>query len=88
MDKEILEELANLEHERWSRWQKYLHSQCKRNNNGSLTIPADKVKHWERQIKTPYKDLSDKEKDSDRKEARKTLNLLTKKNKLVKESLL
>jgi hypothetical protein len=34
--------------------------------DGSLTIPADLVRHWTRQIDTPYAQLSEKEKDSDR----------------------
>ncbi|WP_263057042.1 hypothetical protein [Pantoea agglomerans] len=61
-----VEMLSEIEHERWSRWQKYLHKKCVPNDDGSLTIPVDLVDKWEKQMNTPYKELSDKEKDSDR----------------------
>lgn len=72
----VEERLANLEHERWAGWQEYLHKLCMRNEDGSLAIPKDKVKRWERQIATPYEELSEEEKESDRIEARKTLKIL------------
>ena len=71
----IREKLADLEHQRWSNWQRYLHSICIKESNGDLTIPAKSVKHWERQIATNYKDLTEKEKDSDRKEVDKVIKL-------------
>ena len=73
---DLIEELANLEHDRWSGWQKHLHGLCEKNKDGSLTIPASKVARWERQIQTPYSELSEKEKDSDREEAEKTLKII------------
>jgi hypothetical protein len=63
---QLIEELAALEHERWAHWQRYLHAQCKPGPDGSLTIPAGLVQRWTEQIDTPYLDLSDEEKDSDR----------------------
>jgi len=42
---------------------------------GSITIPKSLVERWERQIATPYEDLSNKEKDSDRTEVRAYLKL-------------
>ena len=68
---DVMEDLADIEHKRWAGWQEYLHSKCSRKKSGGLTIPDDLVKRWERQIKTPYKDLSEKEKESDRKEVRR-----------------
>ena len=62
----LREELASIEHERWADWQSYVHGKCKKNDDGSLTIPAAEVERWERQIKTDYADLSDEEKESDR----------------------
>lgn len=64
----LIEALAAAEHASWARWQAYLHSRCIRNPDGSLTIPADLVERWERQIATPYDELSEREKQSDREE--------------------
>lgn len=75
---ELLEPLAAIEHERWAHWQKYLHSQCSKNNDGSLTIPSELVDRWERQLNTPYHDLSQKEKESDREQVSRYLNLILK----------
>lgn len=75
---EVLEKLADLEHARWARWQKHLHGQTNKNADGSLTISAKDAAHWERQIATPYSKLSEREKDSDRKEAQSTIDTLEK----------
>jgi hypothetical protein len=75
-EKELFEKLADIEHQRWSSWQKYLHSKCIKNENGDLTIPCDYVNHLEKQINTPYCDLSEKEKDSDREEVMKYWDLI------------
>lgn len=68
-----IEALAELEHDRWAHWQAYLQSQCFANVEGTLTIPADLVARWNRQIVTPYDDLSEKEKESDREQVRRWL---------------
>ena len=65
-DSELYEKLAEIEHTRWADWQRYMHSLCTRNPDGSLTIPAESVERWERQIATPYAELSEVEKKSDR----------------------
>ncbi len=67
----VMEKWAALEHERWAHWQKYLHSQCETRADGALIIPAASVAHWEHQIATRYSELTEKEKDSDRKEVEK-----------------
>lgn len=92
-EKEFIEAGADLEHDRWARWQKYLHSLCyphkllsynssKRDyediETGGLVIPKSRVEHWERQINTSYSDLSEKEKEYDRIEVRKYLPLIEK----------
>lgn len=68
---EVVEKGADLEHDRWSGWQKYLHSLCVKNEDGTLTIPKERVERWERQIATPYSELSEQEKEYDRIEVRK-----------------
>jgi len=75
-EKEFIEYGANLEHNRWSGWQEYLHSLCIKNDDESLTIPKERVFRWSRQIDTPYKDLSEAEKVSDRKEVQGYLNYI------------
>ncbi len=73
---ELKEKLSAIEHERWSDWQKYMHSKCVRvidvndttgeENLREVSMPVDLFKAWERQVKTPYSELSEKEKQSDR----------------------
>jgi len=62
----LFEQLAAIEHARWAHWQRYMHSKCIHNPDGSLAIPAALVARWEGQIATTYAELSEKEKQSDR----------------------
>lgn len=75
--KGLLEELAAVEHERWSHWQRYLHSKCVPGEDGSLTIPADLVARWAAQMTMPYAGLSEAEKESDREQVRATLEVIS-----------
>jgi hypothetical protein len=72
-DPELLERLAAIEHERWSSWQRYVHDHCRRAADGSLTIPSELVERWSKQSVTPYAQLSDSEKESDRDQVRRYL---------------
>jgi len=69
----LLDQLASIEHERWSHWQRYLHDQCVRGEDGSLTIPAELVRRWSSQLETPYIKLSEEEKASDRDQVQRYL---------------
>lgn len=66
------EQLAAIEHERWASWQEWVHKQTlpiKSVRDGQVEgylIPYDAYHAWERQINTPYEELSKREKDSDR----------------------
>jgi hypothetical protein len=74
---QLLETLAAIEHERWSYWQRYMHSKCvPQGDDGALLIPAALVQQWENQIATPYSELSEEEKESDREQVRKYLPLI------------
>lgn len=74
---ELVEILASLEHERWSHWQRYMHSKCvPQGDDGALLIPGDFVKRLEKQIATPYSELTNEEKESDREQVRKYLPLI------------
>lgn len=45
-NRELIEILSAIEHDRWASWQKYVHSKCVKNEDGSLTIPVDSVVWW------------------------------------------
>lgn len=77
-DSELLEILSDLEHERWSHWQKHLHKLCIENKDGSLTIPKDKIIYWQKLFGTPYKDLLEEVKEQDKIQARKTIRIIKK----------
>ena len=64
---EIKEKLAAVEHERWASWQNYLHSFLTWGGT-DWHLPNDKKEQWQRQIETPYSQLSDEEKASDMRE--------------------
>jgi hypothetical protein len=54
---------------------RYLFSCCQQNTDGSLTIPSEKVARWLRQVNTDYEKLTEQEKESDRHQADKVLNV-------------
>lgn len=71
---EIIDAMADLEHDRWSGWMKYQASKVDLANKPGEE--RNHVERWQRQMVTKYADLSEQEKESDRAEARKTLDLL------------
>lgn len=68
--------LAAYAHKAWSKWMKYLFAQCKVNEDGSVTIPADKVQRWTRQMNCDYSVLPASEQLSDMDEAYEILNII------------
>ena len=66
IDEDTFEQLAALEHDRWSGWMKYMFA--------NLTLAN--LTRWLRQMETHYSDLSEAEKESDRKEVWRTLEIL------------
>lgn len=72
----IVEDLARIEHERWSHWQMYMHGKGTRQPDGSLLLSHDLVERWDRQIGTTYENLTESEKDGDREQVRKYLPLI------------
>lgn len=83
---EFIEKGADLEHERWSGWQSYFFSKCQvkpQSQVGGMddryvyfALPKDLYERWGRQMNTPYSELSEQEKESDRKEVRQYLPLI------------
>lgn len=72
----LREALADYAHEAWSGWMGFLFGQCTQTFNGQPVIPRPLVERWRRQMQTPYTQLSEAEKDSDRAEADKMLALI------------
>ena len=84
--KEFREKGANLEHDRWARWQAWCHKVL-RENCPSPQL-EEVLERWDKQIATKYEDLSEKEKESDRKETRNYIPLLVKALSQQKQDLL
>lgn len=75
-DSDLREQLAALAHEQWSGWMRYLFTKGHRDPDGSFDINPDSVARWERQMNTPYAELPESEKQSDRAEADKVLAVI------------
>lgn len=63
---ELIEKLAALEHDQWAHWTKYMLS----------NMSDENIKRWKKQIATPYSELSEEEKNSDREWTRKVLAII------------
>ncbi len=74
--KELREMLAALAHAQWSGWMEHLFRLSATDAMCQVTIPRDAVTRWRRQMRTAYPDLPEHEKESDRKEADRVLDIL------------
>ena len=63
---ELMETLADIEHERWSSWMRYMFDNW----------TCDNVIRWVGQMNAPYSELPEYSKESDRKEVRKTISAI------------
>jgi hypothetical protein len=63
---DIREKLADLVHQQWIHWMRYMVDNSTDEN----------IQRWVRQMNTAYADLSEKEKDSDREWADKILEVI------------
>jgi hypothetical protein len=63
----LVEELAALEHEQWAHWTQYMLD----------NLSLDNIARWRRQCATPYADLTEEEKRSDREWAARALTIVT-----------
>lgn len=70
LSEDLIEKLADIEHQRWSDWQKYLHKVYEDRKLDEF------IPRWERQIKTPYSELSEEEKQSDRDQVERYLPII------------
>jgi len=82
MTDDLTELIADFMHDQWSHWMKYQFSQMENTyhhetkNQTGMFLSFDSVIRWMRQMNTPYAELSEKEKDSDREWADKLIELL------------
>lgn len=60
----------------WCGWMSHLFMNGHFNEDGTWTMPAWAVERWTRQASTPYNELSENEKKSDRREADRILELM------------
>jgi len=75
---ELRERLAAVQHAIWAHWMKYLFSVgAVRGKDKAHIIYPQNVARWKRQMKTPYSELSEKEKESDRDQADKVLAIFS-----------
>lgn len=73
----LREIISAIQHEIWVHWMKYQMAQCYSDEGmhpGCLIIPSEKVERWKRQMNTPYSDLTEQERESDREQADKVLS--------------
>ncbi|MCW4048265.1 MAG: hypothetical protein NWE89_00880 [Candidatus Bathyarchaeota archaeon] len=61
----LIEALADSEHKRWSHWMRWMFANWTEEN----------VIRWKQQMQTSYFDLPEHSKESDRKEARRTVEI-------------
>lgn len=78
-----VEVLADCEHASWARWHKYVGECADGLPNGPWTLAFYHVNHWNRQANTDYADLSEQEKESDRKEVQLALDALREANLVI-----
>jgi len=72
----MLNRFADLQHEIWAHWMCHLFEVSIHNEDGTITIPADKVERWKRQMTTQYVDLSTDEQKSDLEQAQKLMTVI------------
>ena len=67
-EKELIEELSDLEHEQWMGWAKDILK--------TEDITEERSKRWKEDSFKPYKDLTEEQKDMDREWAEKVLKIV------------
>jgi hypothetical protein len=60
---DLVERISEVEHEQWAHWTKYMLD----------NLTDENIARWRRQIETPYNQLTEREKESDREWARKAM---------------
>lgn len=74
----LVEILAEIEHERWSGWMKWVYQNGKWLEDDSFIITPSKANRWFTLTNVQYNDLDEATKEYDRIEVRKTLQAVEK----------
>lgn len=80
---ESIEKMADEVHQVWCNWMKYMFDQGHVNLEEKWIMPREKLLRWRRQMETPYLELSEAEKKSDRKLALRYIELVSDYHKIV-----
>jgi len=75
--------IADVQHEIWSSWMRWVFDLFDENDDGSVTISAEKVTRWKRQVATKYGDLPRHEKYSDVEQALRVIEALEDKYEII-----
>lgn len=74
----LREALSDISHDIWTHWMFYMFSTGTFKEDGTWVMPAEKVQRWKRQMDTSYPNLPENEKEGDREQADKILDILGK----------
>ena len=80
--------IADVQHEIWSHWMRYVFDLFREKRDGSITIGAEKVLQWKRQAETRYKDLSWNEQQGGVDQALMVIHALEKEHVIVSKRYL
>ena len=69
------ERVASLVHDIWVNWMRYFQKRVRWKEGVGWVIPEEMIIRWQRQMRTAYADLSEEEKESDRHQADKIIEL-------------
>ncbi len=83
-EEKLIELFAAIQHEIWSHWMQYMFTQGATSPDTPVWVmPADKKERWQRQMNTPYANLTENEKASDRDQARKLMPVIDELRRLL-----
>lgn len=87
---DLFEELSAIQHDIWASWQRYVHDNktvatSQYEATQGRIINQDDFERWQKQIDTPYAELTEKEKDGDREQVNKFWHLIESMVERVKE---
>jgi len=76
MNDKLIEKLASYVYQMWLEWMLYMFDRSISCADGATLIPAKLTEQWILKVETNYEDLSENEKESYQKEARKIIEII------------